>query len=70
MVNRSTLTLARTIPQDHDPVNGDNNEFISNLGTKGARDPSIIRGRDNKTVWIIATVRVAKIEDILRLIFE
>ncbi|KAF7555435.1 hypothetical protein G7Z17_g2132 [Cylindrodendrum hubeiense] len=36
-------------------VNGGQPKLVSTVGTKGVRDPSIVRGRDGKTVWIIAT---------------
>ena len=38
-------------------LNGGNLVLQSNVGTKGVRDPSLIRSQDGKKFWIIATVR-------------
>ncbi|KAI3611893.1 endo--beta-xylanase [Moniliophthora roreri] len=42
-------------PASWTQVNGGNSILTSNVGTKGVRDPSIIRSVDGKKFWIIAT---------------
>lgn len=45
-------------PASWTQVNGGNLVLQSTVGTKGVRDPSIIRSQDGKKFWIIATVSI------------
>lgn len=42
-------------PANWTEVNGGKPLLISNLGTKGARDPTIVRSEDGSKFWILAT---------------
>lgn len=59
-IDGETISLAVSNgnnPSNWTELHGGKPLLLSNIGTKGVRDPSIIRSDDGSKYWIIATVR-------------